>query len=659
MLHHTVYRNIALLAALFLILVLPSQAITPTEAHSIDARVLITNTITFESTGPRYSISEATGTLTWYPRDNRLQQTTSIDIQPPGDQTLEGIIFSWRHPAQQETIFVTTTVHTKNAIIPIREKVPFPLLEITTDAAQYLSDGEIIDQTPEIQALAQQLAAGKTDAYEVVYTLADWTTKNVEYSLASLGQPAIQKSSQVLKSRQGKCDELTALFISMNRALGIPARFIAGYAYTSDPRFRTDWGGHGWAEVWLPGQGWIPYDVTYGEYGYLDAGHITLKIAPDAKETSIDFTARGTDFELKTEPLSITVTPIKLTKKDNTELNIKLNAPHNTVGFGSAVLILATIENKRDYYVSTRLDLAKTSNTAMLSDTYANILLRPYEKKIVPFLIKIDDNLQSGYMYDFPFTLYSRLGREATINIAVRQNEPIYDKSAFTEEIERYTQQAAEEQPLSVTCDRGNPTYIHETTTHNCAIKTTRVVPSTLDVCEEKKPCQSITIEESTFTLLTTQATAGIATKTYTAKTGSLSSKFYVTSKTVRPPTLETTMMNKDAATPDELIALQMNLSSTGSTPSNVDIIVIVQHSEAKQHIPVLDRPASLLFTIPGRALRPGENTITATITYKDEIGTAYTEQATSKITLINVGIIDKITFFFEDAAEAVIRWFS
>jgi transglutaminase-like putative cysteine protease len=632
------------IAVIFLLAMTSAWAITPIEAGSMDARVLITNSAIFEQTGPRYSMEEATGTLTWFPREDESQQVLSLRSDPSAKQTDEAFIFHWENPQPVENIEISGVIRTHNHIIPVRDSIPFPLQQISPEAAAYLESGEITDQNPKIQALAQELAAGKTDAYEVVYTLADWTTRNVEYSLASVGQPAIQRSSEVLSSREGKCDELTALFISMNRALGIPARFVAGYAYTNSHLFDQPWGGHGWAEVWLPGQGWVPFDVTYGEYGYLDAGHIKLKHAPDAKETSIDYSARGSDFRLQTQPLSISITPINLQEQHNTDISITLDAPHKTVGFGSAALILATVKNNQDYYVSTRLDLAKTSNTDVLSKTYENILLKPHEVKTIPILVHMDEELKSGFIYEFPFKLHSRLGPSSSITLRVEENAPIYDKSAFAQ---YFISTSTTKPATSITCDRGNSAYVNEVVSHECVAEGKLPVEICGDTC--------FIVTEKMFTIETIDKKPGIFTRTYRAG----DARFFVTSRTVLPTKLAITFEGPEEIVPDDLVILTLNLSSSGALPKNINVTMQAHHAKAVQHLSDLQRPASLIFTVPGRALRPGDNNVTATLHFNDELGGTHTEQVETHITLVDATFGDRIQFWLQDASQAIIDLFS
>ena len=158
----------------------------------------------------------------------------------------------------------------------------------------------------------------------------------------------------------------------MAREVGIPARFVVGYSYTESELFSEPWGAHGWEEVWLPGVGWVPFDVTYGEYGYLDAGHIRMASSVDVSEASVSYEARGRDFRIEASTLDIAITPTHLDAQGDPGVRIVLDAPRSSVGFGSTVLILATVTNERDYYVSTRLDLAETKDTDSLSETYAS-----------------------------------------------------------------------------------------------------------------------------------------------------------------------------------------------------------------------------------------------------------------------------------------------
>ena len=639
-------------AAILILLLLasPALALTPLDAGSMDADVRIENTVTFAPDGPRYRVESAGGVLLWYPRGSYLQEVDDLAVDP--DPVIgDGLRFSWTDPDETERVRVTARVRTRNAVVPVRDRIPFPISDVPPELDAYLAYWEFTDTSATIQRQAQELAAGKTDAYEVVYALADWTTRNVNYSLDSLRAPAIQRASQVMATRQGKCDELTALFISMNRALGIPARFVAGYSYTDSDMFAEAWGGHGWAEVWLPGAGWVPFDVTYGEYGYLDAGHIPMATSPDAKETSVTYEAYGADFRVLTRPLDITVTPTRLSPRGDPGVRISLDAPRSRVGFGSAVLILATITNERDYYVSTRLDLARTSDTDLLSDTYANVLLHPNEAVTLPFLVRIDDDLDPGYRYEFPFVLRGRLGVEATVTVDVTADGRVYSADEFGDA-------AAGElmSDFSITCDRGAVRYAGEVVRHGCAV--TGMDVDTITVCLGGE-CERVVVTDGAFALDVPTSRAGTTTASYTARAGGRSADFYVTTRAVAPTVLRVVTDVPAVVTPDDVFTFGANMTYSGAMPLNITAKVLAGRASAVESFARMDGPVLLRFDVSASVLRPGVNEIAFTVDFVDEIGTERSETVAAVVELAGLGWDDRVVYWFAELAYDTGRLFS
>jgi len=75
-----------------------------------------------------------------------------------------------------------------------------------------------------------------------------------------------QSPVDTLTQKTGTCRDYALLFIEAARTLGIGARFVTGYLY--DPKLDGDAGvqgagtTHAWAEVYVPGAGWIEFDPT-------------------------------------------------------------------------------------------------------------------------------------------------------------------------------------------------------------------------------------------------------------------------------------------------------------------------------------------------------------------------------------------------------------
>lgn len=83
----------------------------------------------------------------------------------------------------------------------------------------------------------------------------------------------IQQPLETLRLGHGSCRDFALLMIEAARALGFSARFVSGYL--ADPLDdATEVGNvaiggstHAWAQIYLPGAGWIDFDPTSGTIG--------------------------------------------------------------------------------------------------------------------------------------------------------------------------------------------------------------------------------------------------------------------------------------------------------------------------------------------------------------------------------------------------------
>ena len=65
----------------------------------------------------------------------------------------------------------------------------------------------------------------------------------------------------MIREGHGDCGQVSLLYISLMRSLGVPARWESGWML--HPRERNL---HDWAEVYFEGIGWVPVDVSFGRY---------------------------------------------------------------------------------------------------------------------------------------------------------------------------------------------------------------------------------------------------------------------------------------------------------------------------------------------------------------------------------------------------------
>jgi len=130
-------------------------------------------------------------------------------------------------------------------------------------ARLYLADGPYYRiSDPLIVATARRAVGEERNPYLMALKLHDFVAGALDYELDGRWDDA----ATVLRRGSGSCSEFTFLFVALARAVGLPARYAGGAIYVPSRApggTFVDRTGHRWAEAYIPGYGWVPFDPTW------------------------------------------------------------------------------------------------------------------------------------------------------------------------------------------------------------------------------------------------------------------------------------------------------------------------------------------------------------------------------------------------------------
>src|SRR5271169_107560 len=175
---------------------------------------------------------------------------------------------------------------------------PWPVFDIAGSAIFYpfrYSDDEWADlgalatqQYPDVDARLHNWArdfvrSNPTDTLSLLKDMCAGVAERISYQ--SREMEGTQSPTQTLQRGWGSCRDFAVLFVEATRSLGFGARIVSGYLYDPDQNRVGSIGAgstHAWAEVFVPGAGWITFDPTNRSFGGFNL--VPVAVARDIRQ---------------------------------------------------------------------------------------------------------------------------------------------------------------------------------------------------------------------------------------------------------------------------------------------------------------------------------------------------------------------------------------
>lgn len=176
----------------------------------------------------------------------------------------------------------------------------------TIEALEFVFDSPFIPRGPELADFARPTFTSRRPLFEAVKELSTRIRTEFRYKpqSTSIDMPLFE----VLRNRQGVCQDFAQVMIGALRSLRLAARYVSGYLRSS-ANYQGAEASHAWVSVFIPGSGWISFDPTNDVMP--SDGHVTLAWGRDygdvmpVKGITVGGGAQKIEVEVRVQPIKL------------------------------------------------------------------------------------------------------------------------------------------------------------------------------------------------------------------------------------------------------------------------------------------------------------------------------------------------------------------
>ncbi len=283
----------------------------------------------------------------------------------------------------------------------------------------------------EIKNRTIKLTENSSSDFEKVSRIVEYLYNNIEYDDSESDK--FQNASWTFENKKGVCIDFVNLFLVMCRSINISARGIAGEIY-NETHYAI---GHAWAEVFI--DKWYLVDPTFGEIGLVDGGRVGFTHTVSVSVLQYYSILSPSDLNITNVTFLLKFSNLNTTEWENTInvsadyiwINKTSDANHITNG---TLQIAANITRLNllnlSGAVTGMLGIIPPTSSSMINITVCEdnqlntyFIIPEYENSTnVYWKFNVTNiNLSEGWIYLFPFEVWSFLSNTTTLNVSTFQ----------------------------------------------------------------------------------------------------------------------------------------------------------------------------------------------------------------------------------------------
>lgn len=229
--------------------------------------------------------------------DTPYQRVVAMTVDAPGSSTLRhdvdhgNLILHARlaAPLPARVTFRLRYTVERRAVVHTLDAACARPLDTPALFSASLRPERFVDVDDRTRAIAHAVVGDETNGLTQARRIYDHVARAMTYDAEQ--QSWKGSTEHALTCSTGNCNDIHALFISLCRSIGIPARLVLGQTFEPPPPGQDACdlcGYHCWAEFFVSGLGWVPADAScackYGKdelFGDLELNHIAWSVGRD------------------------------------------------------------------------------------------------------------------------------------------------------------------------------------------------------------------------------------------------------------------------------------------------------------------------------------------------------------------------------------------